>query len=471
MTIVSDVQKAFPELSIPNVSSYYTGEIQKWLNIFENNPPWKKTKRNALINRNVRIINMLNTAKVLCDTFADLTFSEQCKITVNNEQYQKYIDEQLNINGFWKNMPEWISSAYALGGGCIKVYADNGNPKINYIHADKFLPTEWNGKDVIGGIFQTNITRLDTYYTFFEKYNVDKVEYKLFKSKNISDIGNQCDIKELFEKLESSIDYNTQKPMIAYFKPSVNNNSEYDTPLGMSIYANALDTLKSLDITFDSFCREFILGKKRIIVPAKAIKSVIDTENGELVRYFDAEDEAIVAFNTDDAENLKIVDNTANLRVAEHISAINALLNILCFQVGLSAGTLSFDAVQGIKTATEVISQESKTARTVKSNKNLLTETIENVIHSLIGLGQYLELLPKEEYTLMVSWQDNVVIDDNTLIDNNIKLYSAGLVDLTTALMNIHKISEETAKQMAERIKNDSSITTTAIDAFGSDDE
>lgn len=53
-------------------------------------------------------------------------------------------------------------------------------------------------------------------------------------------------------------------------------------------------------------------------------------------------------------------------------------------QTGLSAGTFSFDVQQGMKTATEIISQESKTARTVKNNKNLLTETIETVVHALV---------------------------------------------------------------------------------------
>lgn len=40
--------------------------------------------------------------------------------------------------------------------------------------------------------------------------------------------------------------------MFGYFKPSVSTNVEYDIPLGMSIYANAMDTLAALDVAFDS---------------------------------------------------------------------------------------------------------------------------------------------------------------------------------------------------------------------------
>lgn len=255
-------------------------------------------------------------------------------------------------------------------------------------------------------------------------------------------------------------------PMFSYFKPSVSNNYEYDVPLGMSIYANAADTLKALDIAFDSFSREFVLGKKRIIVPSECIRTIVNPDTGQMERYFDADDEAYVALKSEEGETLKITDNTVTLRVQEHISAINALLNILCFQVGLSAGTLSFDAVQGMKTATEVISQDSKTARTIKSNKNLLTETIEGVIHSLIAVGVYLDIIPKKEYSITIGWKDNIIIDDNTLIDNNIKLVQAGLKSKLKAIMEVQKCDEKTALAEIERIAKEQNVNGLEVDDF-----
>ena len=254
--------------------------------------------------------------------------------------------------------------------------------------------------------------------------------------------------------------------MFCYFKPCTSNNIEIDSPLGVSIFANAVDTLETLDIAFDSFSREFTLGKKRIIVPTQSVRTVVDPISGEMQRYFDAEDEAFVALNTGDADALKIVDNTVELRIQEHVLAINALLNILCFQIGLSAGSLSFDAVQGVKTATEVISQDSKTARTIKSNKNLLSETIEQLIHSLIAIGTALKLIPVKEYTVTVGWQDNIIIDDNTLIDNNVKLTQAGLKSKLKAIMDVQKCDEETARKELDRINKEQSVTGLSVDDF-----
>ena len=465
--IVSDVQRAFPEITVPDISGYYSECIDRWKDIFENNPTWKSTKKSGLHSKGDRKLNMLNAAKVLCDCFSELTFSEQVNIVIDDKGYQKYIDECLDNNGFWKHMPEFISQMYALGGGSVKIYISDGKPAADYIHADRFLPCGWNGKSITDGIFSSQIYQNGSYYSFYERYSNGMMDYRLFKSSQLYADGERVPLSELFSGLPDRAVYSdSQTPMFSYFKPSVSNNYEYDVPLGMSIYANALDTLKALDIAFDSFSREFVLGKKRIIVPAQCIQTVVNHETGQMERYFDADDEAFMALKTEDSENLKITDNTVSLRIDEHVSAINALLNILCFQVGLSAGTLSFDAVQGMKTATEVISQDSKTARTIKNNKNLISESIEAVVHAFISSGIQLGLIKKKKYSVTVGWNDNIIIDDNTLIDNNIKLVQAGLKSKLRAIMDIQKCDEKTALEELERISKEQSVNGLAVDDF-----
>lgn len=140
------------------------------------------------------------------------------------------------------------------------------------------------------------------------------------------------------------------------------------------------------------------------------------------------------------------------------------MLNILCFQTGLSAGTLSFDANEGMKTATEVISQESKTARTVKGHKNQLVELFEEFCKAAIELGISLGELTRAEYTLSVGFKDNVIIDENTLIDNNIKLVEAGLQSKIEAIMEIFKCDEETALKKIERIAKEQNMGGAQLD-------
>lgn len=329
-------------------------------------------------------------------------------------------------------------------------------PRIDYITADRFVPVSWDGSGVQSGILSGTYTKGRDYFHLLEYMQPGKSEFKLFKAASDSELGQECPLAEMFPDLQNPVVYEGGKPVFAYFRPFVSNNSDYDTPLGMSVYANCIDTLRALDTVFDSFQREFVLGKKRIIVPSNCIQTMVDPDSGEIVRYFDADDEAFIALRHEDGENLKITDNTTELRIEQHVSAINAYLNILCMQTGLSAGTFSFDVQQGMKTATEIISQESKTARTVKNNKNLLTETIETVVHALIQLGVMSGELSAREYSVTVGWNDNIIIDDNTLIDNNIKLVSAGLKSKIKAIMEVQKCDEATAREELERMSQES---------------
>lgn len=470
MNILQDAKQAFPDMELLNLETNYKS-ILLHKNIFKGFPPWHRTKASGLYSKGIRNRKLLNTAKVLCDEFATMTFSEQVEITLDNEQYQNYIIDTLNRTGFWTRFPEMLSYAYALGGCALKIYADNSMPCIDFVQADNFLPVGWVGKDINECVFRTLSYKHNNFYTLLERHSKNShdivIDNTAYRSSVRDNLGTKCSVSEIFPNLAEYISYSgVNAQMFCYFKPCVSNNIESDSPLGISIFANAVDTLEALDIAFDSLLREFLLGKKRIIVPAECIRTIVDPQTGNMRRYFDADDEAFIALKTNDGEALKIIDNTVTLRIQEHVSAINALLNILCFQVGLSAGTLSFDSVQGLKTATEVISQDSKTARTIKSNKNLISEVIEQLIHSLIAIGVALKLIPYKDYNVTIGWQDNIIIDDNTLIDNNIKLVSAGLKSKLSAIMDVLKCDEKTAQEELDRINKEQSVSGLGIDDF-----
>src|SRR5690625_5631714 len=131
-----------------------------------------------------------------------------------------------------------------------------------------------------------------------------------------------------------------KKHIFVNFKPNTSNNFDTQSPLGISLYANALSVMKAIDTAFDSFHREFRLGKKRIFVPDSMIRTVYD-EKGRPQRYFDSSDEVYQGY-PGDMDETKIHDIKVELRVDEHVAAINALLNLFAMQTGFSSGTFTF---------------------------------------------------------------------------------------------------------------------------------
>lgn len=463
MSIVSDARKAYGK-DVPELGRYY-GKIELWDSVFSNRPPWARVKKSGLFSSGDREMSRLGAAKIIADEFSRLTFSEKINISAA-EPYLGYVLDILEENGFWKRMPEFFSAAYALGGGVIKIYAENGRPRINYVDADMFIPLSWNERGILSGAFESRIFSGGYFYTLFEKYSPAdsggySVEHRLFRSERKTSAGEECSLSELFPDLPEKVGYALPVPMFRYFKPAVSNNIDRYSPLGVSVFDVTLDTLKALDIAFDSFTREFILGKKRIIVPSSCIRTIVDVDSGQPKRYFDADDEAYVALKCDDEKELKISDNTVELRVDEHISAINALLDLLCFQTGLSAGTFSFDRSRGgIKTAAEIISSDSKTARTAESNKNLAAEFIAEVVKSIISLGIALgDVPPSDEHGISVTMPDGIITDDSTKTDNNIKLVSAGLKSKISAIMDICCCDETAARKELALIAEENSVT------------
>lgn len=465
-SIAENVNKIYPSPTAAEASEYY-GKIALWQQIFSGEPEWKTVTFTTLDGKKTRRMDMLNAAKLLCDSFSTLTFAEQCDISVSDEEYQKFLNETLNTAGFWEAMPEWIAKAYALGGGALKVFAEHGEIGIDYVTADGFFPVKWHNKIITAGVFQTVIKLANYYYTLLELQEPGRITHKLYKSQSSDVLGAQCSLSEAFDGLHDEINLGgAEVPLFAYFRPAVTNNIlNNNVPLGISVFANSIETLHVIDIIFDSFGREFVLGKKRIIVPAGAVNEYTGND-GVPRQYFDTNDEVFVALNAEDTDGLKIFDNSAELRTEPHIAALNAQLDILCAQTGLSPGTLSFDKIRGMKTAYEVKSQDNKTASTIKADKNVLNETLEALVRAIFTLAQSLGLLHPRNVEIAIGWKDNVDTDDSTLIDDNVKLVSAGLKSKLSAIMAVMKCDEETAQKELDRINAENPALSNVGDIF-----
>ena len=168
--------------------------------------------------------------------------------------------------------------------------------------ADQFVPTAWDNAKVTDGVFISRQAKDGYYYTRLEWHKWDGLTYwvsnELYraeqgKRQNTSEpqdiLGFRYPLESIYPYLnESTPMQGLQQSLFAYYRPAQANNIDDNSPLGVSIYANALSTLKALDICYDSLVREFTLGKKRIIVPAQCIRTLMEPQTGKTLRYFDA---------------------------------------------------------------------------------------------------------------------------------------------------------------------------------------
>lgn len=459
------------------VSEEHYKAVDMWKDIYAGyHKEWHTVKYVTVNGQKKRRRKTLNIAKVSVNELAKLIFSEKVEISISDSTLATNIEQTLKDNRFYKLFQERLEQMFALGGLVLKV-----NPKeqydgthkllISYITPDCFIPISWENADITEAAFLNISKKGDKTYCLFEihrwKVTKDKKTEEVKRLYEITNIlyekeANGSDAKRvplsiLYPELQE-VTYieNLTQPLFQYCKPNIANNMDLQSPLGISLYANALDTLYAIDVAFDSFISEFKLGKRRIIVPAQAVKMVLDPLTGQTERYFDADDEVYVAMNVADPEKQKIVDNTVALRVDEHIAAINALLNLYSMQVGFSSGTFTFDGTQ-VKTATEVISENSKTYQTIVSNENILEESLAKFIRTLTEVAALYGIfpLPGKPFEIDFYWDDSIIGDKYTDSDFYIKLNQNGMVSKKYTLMKVLGLTEEQADEMLQEVLNE----------------
>ncbi|WP_342538461.1 phage portal protein [Sporosarcina sp. FSL K6-1540] len=460
MGLVKNIKSVSDIKAIPIDDEFYQ-QIDTWKALYQGYfSDWHDVHYQTINGRKKRRMATLNMPKVLSEEMATLIFNERCEINISDNGLSENIGELLKKNKFTKKFQSYLEYQFALGGMVVKPYFEDNQIKLSYVTADCFIPVSWNNEGILEAVFTNQTRKGKKTYTHLEWHLWEGTTYviknELYESENTSDLGKKVPLSTLYPDLEDEVPIeNLKRSLFVYFHPNIANNIDMTSPLGIPIFANALDTLQTLDIAYDSFQREFRLGKRRIIVPASAVKSVVD-EHGQLQRYFDADDEVYQAMGSGDMDNNKIHDNTVELRVEEHIAAINSLLNLLSMQTGFSSGSFAFDG-KSMKTATEVVSENSKTFRTKQSHENVIEAGLTELIEVIVQLAELYDVFsrPEDGYEVTVTFDDSIAQDNAADIIEQMQLVAGGLTSKKKAIMKLHGLTDEEAETLLQEIFNE----------------
>ena len=482
---------------VPAFREYYTLFIFMWQAIYKgfyrawheipmktlNDPKGKK-----------RIMATMNAGKMACTQMARYVWNERCDVKASINDYSgddpdplnEFLQSVLNDNNFGTSFGDLVEKSMALGGGALKEYVEvpkdeegndvgEGKIRISYHMAGQFIPTAWNNSRITSGIFISREARDGFYYTVVEWHHWDGNSYRVTNDlyrmpiketeepQNI--LGWWYPLDAIYPLLSPDTEISdVHQTYFQYIKPFGANYADDNSPLGMSIYAPAVNTLHGIDIMFDSLQREFVLGKKRIIAPARAMRTTVVNNGSTPQRYFDADDEVWEALATDNPDDLKVIDNSVDLRVNEHIAGINGELSILCGQIGFDPGTLAFDQQKGMRTATEVISENSKTFGTVKAHENILRDRLIEMVHAIFDLavrygltwnGVPVERMISGGYNVSVDFDDSIIQDRRAEINEGVILVGASLMSRKKFMMDTLGYTEEDAEKELQQIKSE----------------
>lgn len=415
----------------------------------------------------------INMMKVVAKRMASLLYNEQCRINVGDEEKFKdaneFIQATFSDNDFNKNFERYLESDLALGGLVIRPYFDVGQGKIklSWCQAPTVYPLRNNTNDVseiaIASVNQTIENDKVVYYTLLEFHEwvngAYQITNELYRSGNKSVVGIQVPLSsyEAYKDIAPVAILNeVTRPVFIYLKPQGFNNRNITSPLGIGVCDNALSTLKQINDTFDQFNWEIKMGQRRVAVPEDLTSLAIDERGkSQPKQVFDSNQNVFVKMRGDSEEGFKITDMTSDIRSQAYIEALNNALQVLEMQVGLTTGTFSFDAKGGLKTATEVVSENSMTQQTRSSQLTMIDRAIKEVIISILELAKSFDAYTGEIPTMgdiSIDFDDGVVTDKQQQLDFFTQAKSAGFASTKLAIKKVFGYTDDQAEDLIKEI-------------------
>jgi A118 family predicted phage portal protein len=266
--------------------------------------------------------------------------------------------------------------------------------------------------------------------------------------------------------VEEFVDTGIPYPLFQIIEPNIANNVDITSPLGISVFANAIDALKAVDLTFDSWCSEYQLGRKRLIVPMSMAQKVssVTVEGREVeVPLFDPNDTVFYGMDFDD-ENQKPFDHSPEIRAEQHLAGLTANLALLSIKCGLGANRYSFDRHEGVKTATEVVSEQSDLYQTLCKHELVLTDALKGLARALLALTGI-----RDVGEIKIKFDDSIIQDKNAIRNEARTDVAAGLMSKKRYLLDVIGMNEAEADAELAQIASESRVSMDAVDlsAFG----
>lgn len=409
----------------------------------------------------------MNMGKKVTEDWANLLMNERVEITLDGDREQEFIDRVFADNNFRVRANEMQEFAFALGtvafiprvvgmqavGGSAVAGSAQGIA-IDYVTVEHIWPLSWHNGVITECAFDSIVTSNGEDYCYLQIHRkengVYQIENRVYHYDN-DNIGTEVELSEVsgFENVPAVVYTGSDRRQFVIDRPNIANNFDYSVPLGVSVYANAIDNLKGVDVAYDSYVNEFLLGKKRIMVKPAAMEYL----DGEPV--FDASDVTYYVLPEDlgnDGAVITPIDMT--LRTADHTTGIQTMLDLLSSKCGFGESHYRFDG-GNLTTATQVISENSTLFRTVKKHEIILEQAIKELCRIILHLGNTaMGAGLNEEAAVTIDFDDSIIEDKTSERNNDRQDLAAGIMNDWEYRAKWYHEDEETAKAMLPRMED-----------------
>ena len=350
----------------------------------------------------------IHPAKKVSDEFAKLLFNDKTDVVCEDQKCTERLRALYGSIGFFPRGQKLVSKAFSLGTCAWAVWVDfeRGKLQIRRYDAKTTIPLSWDDDGIYECAFCTRaslggkqVDQLTMHVLGDDGYHVATKCWTLD--------GKEIEADGVLEDWATK----SGEPLFAVFVPF--ENTIVDTsPYGESIYAHCTDQLEGVDLAYDAMLNEIEQGKMRLFISDMLIEYQDRDEGGKAVKRPLPFGRDNVIFRKVSANDDVIKEFAPQLRVEQQIAVFRTAFQTLGDSCGFGLNYFDVDDSGGIKTATEVSSDNSVLMRTIKEHENLLGQAVAQISRAaLFVLREHFgEDLP-DEGEINVTWDDSIITD------------------------------------------------------------
>ncbi|WP_291289289.1 phage portal protein [Enorma sp.] len=342
----------------------------------------------------------LRPARMVADEIPSLVMTSETTISSDDASMNKWIDGRMH--GFIEASADFISLAFALGSGCWAVSLAGGEASIVPYHAWQMVPVR-NGMALLA---HTTIAgeRLDQLqvHALDHETGTWHIRTRLFEPSSHREVSVD----------EVNPDYDTlqELPTYAVVRPSKANTHELYSPLGVSIYEDAIDSIRMVDEAFNQLFWQVRVSLPRVFFDEQGVRR--DSKTGE-ADWAGSVDQVVFRPMQTASGSMPVTVYNPSTHVSDMVDALNCALSTLGLKCGFGQQYWSFDLASGLKTATEVVSANSVLMRTIRRNEKLIGGAIDDVARAAYSCESALSgAAPADVPHVRIDWDDSVMTDD-----------------------------------------------------------
>ena len=347
-----------------------------------------------------------------------------------------------------KPLRDKVETGSAAGGMAVKPYPRGKHLFFDFTMDWSMYPIAFDGAgDLTDVIFKDTYTQGKNIYTRLERHKLEvrkvrgdadaepetvvTITQKIFKSQLRDSLGTEVPLTEvpIWAQLqpETTIRNTGGKLLVGWYKAAGANIIDFDSPMGVSVFAKARDLIRDADMQYSRLLWEFEGGEMAIDVDPLALRPKQTPGGDGSIKYKPPKLNERLFRGVDCGRDETYHVFSPPLRDGSLLNGLNSILQKVEDACGLARGTFS-DPTNEAMTATQLKILRKRTYDTIAGNQQALEACLRDVIHAMDVMATLYDLAPEGEYEVSFEWDDSIVTDTDQQLNERLALANAGAI-------------------------------------------